>query len=339
MLRTWFARADISLRFPSLWLSRFGLFLLLGIVCLPMALSGCGSIRSSRADGPGEASSAGSEQERIKVATTTSVFADFIREVGGGQIEVRSVVPAGRDPHTFQPTPQDVRLISESKIVFVNGLGLEGALENVARVAVKPGTRFVTLSEGIDPIVMQQQEDEGDTDAEDHVSGNPHLWLDARLAQEYVRRIERELSEADPSNRANYEKNAASYLAELAELDGWIEEQVATIPEGNRKLVTFHDAFPYFARRYGLRSVGVVMRSPEGEPSAREIAELVTAIRREQVRTVFAEPQLNSRLLEIVAREAGVNVGTMYSDSTDSSVATYTALMRFNTEQVVTGLR
>ncbi len=279
-------------------------------------------------------------EARIRVVTTTSVNADFIRQVGQDRVLVRNLVPAGRDPHTFQPTPQDAKEISEARISFVNGMGLEGPLEKLIRTTSRTGTPVIALAEGL-PALEGGDEDEGDNAAgkDVHAGSNPHMWLAPRLSMRYIQRIQVELSSVDPARGAIYEANAKTYLNELAELDAWIEKQVLTIPSERRKLVTFHDAFPYYSQRYGLKLIGVVVRSPGQEPSAREVAELVDTIRREGVHTVFAEPQLNARVLELVAREAGVSLAYLYSDSIDDKVTSYSSMMRYNTEQVVNGLR
>ncbi len=276
----------------------------------------------------------------IKVITSISVLADIIHQVGQDRVIVKTIVPAGADPHTFQPTPQDVREISEGSIIFVNGMGLEGPIENLIRASGKSSSRIIVLSDGLQPQAGAQQDQRGNEgDDNSHIAGNPHLWLDVSMTEQYVQHIEKELASIDPAGASIYEKNANKYLSELNDLDKWIKQQIGTIPQEKRKLVTFHDAFPYYAKRYGLDLVGVVLRSPDREPSAREIADLVDRVKRENVRTVFAEPQFNARVLEVVAREAGVKVATLYSDTTDNKITGYSAMMRYNTEQIVNGLR
>lgn len=275
--------------------------------------------------------------KKVNVLTTIAIFADMVRQVVGDRATVKSLIPGGSDPHTFQPTPQDVRIIAESDVVFLNGMGLEGAIADLIHSASRRETRIVVLSEGLS--TLRSKGDRRAVDDETHAEGNPHLWLDVQMAMKYVERVRQAMIEVDPLGRQVYESNASRYLEELAELDLWIAQQIDTIPEGNRKLVTFHDAFPYYAMRYGLRTVGIVVRSPGREPSAREIADLVETLKRENVRTVFAEPQFSAKLLQLAANEAGLEIATLYSDTVDESVKTYVAMMRFNTEQIVTGLR
>ena len=264
---------------------------------------------------------------RLPVVTSTTVFVDMIQQVGGDRVEAFSIVPVGSDPHTFQPTPRDVQRASRTRIAVWNGLGLDKAAEEAVAELGVPDLVTVTLSAGIEPI------------ADDEHEGNPHLWLDPTLARRYVEQIRDALIEADPANAATYTANADRYLGELAVLDAFAFEQLATIPPERRKLVTFHDAFPYLARHYGLEVVAVVLKSPGREPSAGELAELVTQIREQQIPTVYKEPQLNALNLERAARDAGVQVRTLYSDALDDQVRSYLDLMRHNVTSLVEGLR
>ncbi|MBI2954611.1 MAG: zinc ABC transporter substrate-binding protein [Chloroflexi bacterium] len=311
-------------------------YLLLAFVTFGCA-GGIGSAVGDAATGSGQVldkTAGGTWQsvDTIRVVTSISILGDLIRQVGQDRVTVRYIVPVGGEPHTFQPTPQDVRDISEADIAFLNGVGLEGPLDNLIRNAGKQGMRVVVLSEGLPVLGQGEQSQEG-------AGGNPHLWMDVRLAMQYVQRIKQALADIDPAGAPVYAANADRYSSDLADLDAWIEQQISTIPVEKRKLVVFHDAFPYYASRYGLELVGVVVRSPGREPSAKDIADLVNTIRREGVQTVFAEPQFNARVLEVAAREARVNIAELYSDSTDSQIASYEAMMRYDTEQIVSGLR
>ncbi len=276
---------------------------------------------------------------RMLVATSTTVFVDMIQRVGGDRVEAFSIVPAGTDVHTFQPAPQDIQRASRAKVAVWNGLGLDQRAEEAVAGLNVPGLTTLTLSDRLEPIVSSEDEDAHAEEGDEHAGANPHLWLDLTLAMRYVEQIRDGLAAADPQNAAIYQANADRYLAELAELDTWSRGEVATIPPARRKLVTFHDAFPYLARHLGLDLVGVVLKSPGREPSAREVAELVTEIKALQVPTVYAEPQFNARILELAARDAGVGVRTLYSDALDDQVTSYTDLMRYNVNSLVEGLR
>ena len=283
------------------------------------------------------------QSRQIRVVTGVAIIQDLVRHVGGDGVEAFSIVPPGADPHTYQPTPRDVQALQGARLAVWNGLGLDDTAADLVAEQRLPDLTTVVLSDGITPLA----DDAGDADADEHddghghehAAGNPHLWLDPVYAVRYVETIRDALSEIDPANAATYQANATAYIGEINALDSWAQGEIATIPAERRKLVTFHDAFPYFAGHYGLDLVGVVLKSPGREPSAQEVAALVTEMQRHQIPAVYAEPQFNARILELAARDAGVQVKRLYSDAFDSQVTTYLDLMRFNVTSVVEGLR
>ncbi len=274
---------------------------------------------------------------RLPVVTSSAVFVDLIQRVGGDRVEAFSLVPAGADPHTFQPTPRDIQRASGARVAVWNGLGLDETSERAVGV-LDLDLLTVTLTKGIEPIQDAFEADDGD-DAGHEDEGNPHMWLDPTLAIRYVQQIRDALSTADPANAATYTANADRFIAEIAELDAQALRDVATIPLERRKLVTFHDAYPYLARHFDLEVVGVVVTSPGREPSAQEVAELVTTIQAQGIPTVYREPQFNARILELAARDAGVQVKLLYSDAFDNEVTSYVDLIRYNVRSLVEGLR
>ena len=257
------------------------------------------------------------ETPRVKVVTSLAIFADFVRQVGGDRVDVSTLVPAGADPHTYEPAPSRVAELAKADLVIVNGLGLEAALEDVVDENISSSATLVELAEGL-PVIDE----------------NPHLWLDVQNAIAYVERIRDALVQIDPAGADAYRSNADTYLAELRTLDEEVAAAIDSIPSERRKLVTFHDAFPYLAQRYGLEVVGVVVSSPGKEPSAKDVANLVEAIAAENVPAVFKEPQFNARILELAADDAGVEVCTLYSGTLDKKVNTYVKLMRFNAREL-----
>lgn len=291
---------------------------------------------------------------QLHVVVSLPIFVSLVEAVGADRVQVSSIVPAGTDPHTYQPTPRDAQALAEAEIIFVNGLGLEEWLADLISSAGATA-RVVELAAGLTPI--QDDHDHGHAEstpaaeqghahgedaleAEDghaHEHGNPHLWLDPDYAIEYVRRIAQTLGEVDPDGAATYQANAERYIAEIQEFDGWAKGQVEQIPPDRRKLVTFHDAFPYFAEHYGLELVGVIVLSPGRDPSPQELAQLVDLIRQQGVPAIFTEPQFNPKLAETLAREAGVEVRELYSD-TPPTGEDYIGMMRRNIEHVVAGL-
>lgn len=267
---------------------------------------------------------------KLTVVTTLTVLADMIQQVGGDKVQVKALVPPGGEVHTYQPTPDDIRNVAQARIVFYNGGHLEEWLDETIRSAGKPNLPIVVLSEGLSLI-----KESGD-------EPNPHLWLDVTNAKAYVEKIRDGLSKVDSTNVAYYADRAKSYLPQLDELDQWIQTEVDKIPKARRKLVTFHDAFPYFAKRYGFSLHGVLVASPGKEPSARDLAALTRRIKREEVPAVFAEAQFNPKAMEVLASDTGVRVITnLYSDtlSTGPEANTYIAMMKHDVTQIVNALK
>jgi len=268
--------------------------------------------------------------QKIGVVTTMTVLGDLIQQVGGDKVEVKSLVPPGGEVHTYQPTPEDITRVGKGRIVFYNGVHLEEWLDETIRSAGKPDLAKVVLAEGL-PVIQESGEEP-----------NPHLWMDVANAKVYVEKIRDGLSKVDSGNAGYYEDRATSYLGQLDELDKWIRTEVETIPKAHRKLVTFHDAFPYFAKRYGFTLAGVVVSSPGKEPSARESAALIRRIKRERVPAIFAEDQFSPKLMEVLAKDAGVRVITsLYDDSLSSGpeANTYISMMKYDVTQVVNALK
>jgi ABC-type Zn uptake system ZnuABC Zn-binding protein ZnuA len=283
---------------------------------------------SITACGPAPTSSSG----LIRVVTTTTVFADMVASVGGNLVEVTSLVPKNGDVHTFEPKPADIRAVAQADLLVMNGLGLDDWLEKTIANASKKGTALLKL--GVDLGVPLLPGEEPGTQ-------NPHLWLDVKYARQYVDRIVVALQAADPAHSDEYQGQGAAYQARLDELDGWVRGQIASIPEANRKIVTFHDAFPYYAREYGITIVGVAVQAPGQDPSAGDTAALVEAIRAAGVKAIFSEAQFPAKLVEQLAGETGTKVvADLYDDSLgDPPVTTYEAVVRWDTQQLVDALR
>ena len=284
------------------------------LVALLTALAACAGAPAARSG-------------RVQVVTTLPLFADFIRNVGGDRVDVTAIVPAGAGPEDYQPTPQDAIAVSRADVIFYNGLGLEKAVDSMLKNQARRDAVQVTFATGM-PFIKD----------EDSPGGNPHMWLDVRRAMIYVGRVRDALSQVDPSGADVYKASAAAYLDKLDALDGQIEAQMKAIPEARRKLVTYHDAFPYFAQRYGLQVVGVVLHNVGSEPSAADMADLARALKENSVQTVYVEPQFDPRLMTLMARDAGAQVRPLYSDALDQKTPTYIDMMRFNARQIVEGL-
>jgi len=277
--------------------------------------------------------------ELLPVVASTTVVADFVRSVGGNRVVVRPLAPAGADPHTFQPTPDSMQALASACAAFFNGSGLEEWWGQTVRSVGRKDLSMVELSKGLATI-----ETPGHTHGvHSHNEGSdPHVWLDPVLVKQYADRIREALSRADTAGAASYAERAKAYQAELDALDAWIRAEVEKIPAGRRKIVTFHNAFQYFVKRYGLTVRGFVVASPGQEPSAKALADLVRRIKTEQVPAVFIEADFNPKLLETLGRDAGVKVVTnLYDGSlTDGPPAdSYLSMMRHNVTTMVNALR
>ena len=279
------------------------------------------------------AHAAGAEKRPLAVATI-SILADFVRAVVGDRLEVVSIVHVGGDPHTYEPVPSDARRIADAEVVVRNGLGLERWLDRL--IATNTKARVVTATEGLDPQLQSDGAYRGHPD--------PHQWMDPQLATAYVRNIEAALSERYPQHAADFAERARSYVERLEALHRDITDELAGIDGERRKLVTTHDAFRYFGRRYGLEVVATIWGiSTEREPSAREIRAIVDEIRKRGVRSVFVETTVNPALMMRIAEETGIHVGApLYGDSVGppgSGADTYLGMMRANASAVAEGLR
>jgi len=294
----------------------------LTILLLVVAACGGGSVPTGSVDPGGQ----------LKVVTTSTVFADLIRNVGGDRVTVTSLVPRGVDVHTYQATPVDLRAVASADLFVMNGLGLDDWLEKTIRSASN-GAPIVKLAVDLEGVVLLP----GETPA----AQNPHLWMDVAYATLYATRIAARLQEMDTTHAAQIAVTSAAYVEQLADLDVWVREQIGTVPAGDRQFVMFHDALPYFARAYGLTVVGVAVEAPGQDPSAGEIAALIDAIRATGVKAIFSEDQFPTTLVDQIGRETGATVeADLFTDSLgDDPITSYEALIRWNVEQIVTALR
>lgn len=310
-------------------------------------------------------SNASTDDESLQVVATYSILGDFVQQVGGDHITVTTLVGPGGDAHTFEPSPADSTKLAEADLIFENGLEFETWLDDLYTSSASEAERVV-VTDGIEPLAMEEghehdeeHADEEHTDEEhadeehaheehahEHGEFDPHVWHDVTLAIHMVEQVRDALVETDPDNAAAYQDNAEAYLDELAELDNWVKEQVATIPIAERKLVTTHDTFGYFAAQYGFEVVGTAVSSfttEAADPSAAEMAELVEDIKAAGVPVIFAENIANPRLIEQIAREAGVTVAaTLYTDAlgepgSDGDI--YIKMVRYNVSTMVTALQ
>jgi len=268
--------------------------------------------------------STGAAAEKLKAIASFSILADLVAQVSGDHVDVSALVGPDGDAHVFQPSPLDAKSIADAKVVVMNGLGLEGWM---ARLIQSSGTKAVVIvaSKGVRPI-----EGEG----EDKGKSDPHAWQSIANAKIYVANIRDGLVAADPADKADYEANAKAYLAKLDQLEADVKAAIASIPQKNRKIITTHDAFGYFARAYGMTFIAPQGVSTETEPSAKEVAKIIRQVKAQRVPAVFLENISDPRLMEQIARESGAKIGDkLYSDALskpDRGAATYVDMMHNN---------
>ena len=258
---------------------------------------------------------------KILVAATIVPLGDFCRQIGGELVQVQVLIPPGASPHAFEPAPSVMARASQARVFVYIGAGLEPWADKLLRSRGPDNLIVVEAAQGIPLLGLDEDhhdheaaETQGHTgkpaekaDAhQSHLAGNPHIWLDPVLAQEICRKIATAFIQADPGHRAQYEANLKDFQAKLAALDMEIKQHAQTWRL--RDFVSFHPSFSYFARRYNLHEVGTIEAAPGREPTPRHLQNLVAAIRRYGIKVVFAEPQLNPRVAEVIAQEAGVKV-------------------------------
>ena len=273
-------------------------------------------------------------QSKTKVVASFSILADIVGNVGVDRVEVTSLVAPNSDAHVYNPSPADARKLAEAKAVFVNGLGFEGWLDRLVKAS---GTKAptVVVTKGIKPIVRAaggHTHDHGSLGG--HPRVDPHAWQSVANVKVYATNIRDGLIAADPAGKAAYEANAAAYLEKLDALDTEVRDTVAKIPAERRRILTTHDAFGYFAASYGIQMVAPQGVSTESEPSAKDVAALITQIKTKKISGVFMENVTDPRLIQRISAETGAKGGgTLYSDAlTDAKgpAPTYIDLIRHN---------
>ena len=251
-------------------------------------------------------------QPGLQVVTTVAPLTSIALNVGGNRIGLTQIVPDGADSHTFEPRPADARTLGQADLIVVNGLNLETSTIQLAEANRKPSARMLLLA---DNTITRDEWVFDFSFPEEGGDPNPHLWMNPLYAMRYAELIRDELMAIDPANAGYYQENAARFVGRLQELDAAIFATIETIPEGHRKLLTYHDSFAYFAPRYGMQVVGAVQPADFSEPSPREVAALIDQLRAERVPAVFGSEVFPSPVLDQIAREAGVSfVETLRDD-------------------------
>src|SRR6266850_300734 len=258
-----------------------------------------------------------------QILTPTTILADMAKQVAGDRMTVGSIVPAGAHVEEYEPRPDDAKRMSEAKLVVTNGQGLDKWVEPLLRNA-KSGTPVVVVTDGLPDI-----------------DGNPHMWFDPALARRYVDKMRDALIALDPPGKDAYTANAKTYSDQLVSLEAELKAKVSTIPTDRRKLVTSHDAFPYFAKAFGFEIVGFAQPEPGKPPSAGELADLVQKVKAAKVPAIFSEVGGSTQLAETVAKETGAKVVTdLPTDSlVERPADSYIGLMRVVVDKIVAALK
>ena len=275
---------------------------------------------------------AGGAAAPLEVAATTSIVGDVVRAIGGDGVIVTVLLPAGADPHAFEPTPKEMASLGDVQTIFANGAGLETFLDSLL---ASVGVPIVSVSDGIAFRGFAQGSEEQGVD--------PHVWFDPMNVIVWTESIARQFATLDPANAEGYATRALAYEQELKDLDAWIVEAVAAIPRERRKLVSDHEAFGYFVDRYGFDDVGTVIPglSTLAEPSAQGLAALEDAIREHGVPAIFVGVTVNPALAEQVAQDTGARIVFLYTGAlsgTAGPAGTYLDLMRYDVRTIVQAL-
>jgi ABC-type Zn uptake system ZnuABC Zn-binding protein ZnuA len=274
------------------------------------------------------------EGGKLKVVATTSIIGDVVANIGDDLIDLTVLMPAGTDPHSFEPSPQQIAALSDADIVFVNGFDLEETLMPVLESATTPD-KIVQVSDGVEPIAFAGKTDETGEGGQRY---DPHVWMDPNNVIIWTQNIENALSKADPDHADAYRQNAEAYRKQLKELDEWIQAQIT--PLLPLKVVTDHKVFGYFARRYGIEQVGAIIPSYSAlaQPSAQEIAQLEDVINQIGVKAILVGNTVNPALSKRVAEDTGVQLIPIYTGSLsgpDGPASTYLDFMRYDVNAIV----
>ena len=263
---------------------------------------------------------------KIKVVSTFSILGDMVQNIGGNNIELTTLVGANGDGHVYEPTPADAKSVAAADVVFVNGLGFEGWIDRLVKASGYKG-KVIIATEGIKELKF-----EGELD--------PHAWQDLSNGRIYIKNIKNALTDVDPKNSDIYKKNFIAYDKILESMEKSTKDKFANIPKKKRKVITSHDAFLYFGRAYGIDFRSPVGVTTESEPSAGELADLITEMRKDNIKALFAENITDTRLINQLAKEVNAQIGgTLYSDAlSDNSepANTYINLFEYNVNELAT---
>jgi zinc/manganese transport system substrate-binding protein len=278
----------------------------------------------------------------LKVVASFTVIADFAKNVGGDRVNVTTIVGPDGDAHVYEPSPADAVAMAGADVVLVNGLHFEGFLQRLVDASATKAS-IVTLTNGVTPINFKPEFADADAAEGANTSGgktvvDPHAFQSIANARIYVKNIADAFCAADSNGCVSYQTNAAAYSKKLDAVEGEVKAAIASIPEAKRVVITSHDAFGYFEHEYGLTFLAPQGVSTDSEPSAADVAKLVTQVKQDKAAAIFVENITNPRLIEQIASETGIKVGgTLYSDALsqpDGPAPTYIDMMHNNITQI-----
>ena len=283
------------------------------------------------------------QTDTIPVVTTLPVLMDFVQQIGGPRVTVKSLINGLESEHTYTPKPSDVLSVSQARMLVKVGLGLEIWVNDLIRNAENRNLLTVNTSEGVPLIKDTEDHDASDKDRagesfkERHSMGNPHIWLDPENAKTMIRHITDGLIKVDPAHKGEYLSNQSMYLKALSGLEDEIKRRVRGLPD--RRIITHHGAWPYFARRFGFIIEDTIVLQVGAEPSARHIQELIEKIRRKKIKVIASEPQLNPQVPNLLAQETGARVVLLSPlPGALPGTETYLELIRYDSEQLLSAL-
>ncbi len=272
-----------------------------------------------------------SAQEKPKVVTSVTILKDMAEMIAGDELVVQCIMPIGSDPHLHEPTPRDAKMVAAADLVLVNGLTLEGWLNELIENA-GGDAEVVTVTEGIQAIESQTYKNASD----------PHAWMDARNGIQYIKNIKDSFVKLKPEAKEVFEFNYGVYKQQLEDLDDYIFKAINSIPERQRILITSHDAFQYYGRRYGIQLESLVGTSTDAEAQTSDMNRVNNVIRANKVPALFVESTINPKMLKQIAKDNDIVIGGhLFADSIgeeDSGAGSYYDMLKHNTDQIVNGL-
>lgn len=318
---------------------RSATFALLALLSVLGLLASCGS------DSKGNASSVTTASGRPLVIATTPILGDLVRQVGGDQVNVDVLIPLGADPHDFEPSAAQAAQLRDASLIVANGLGLEERLEPALDGAQKDGVPVFEVGEQVDPLALSTADEEGHTEGEGHGAEDPHIWLDPERMATAASLVATQLATTTGLDAAPFQERAATYADAARAAETEARALLAELPADQRKLITNHDVLEYFAQRFNLEVIGTVIPggSTLAEPSAADLSELVALVKANNVKAIFSESTVSSKLIESLAREVGSQVSVIEL-STDtlgepgSPTATYPGLIVTTARLIANGL-